>query len=119
MSKHRDIHKSYSELLKDPRWREYAARIKAECWSCRECGTEESLQVHHLGYRAGLMPWEYEDDEVMVLCDSCHSELHDYADKIWNESLRSRNKWVIYECAKAVETTIKKNALSEHAILTR
>lgn len=103
----REIHKSYADLLEEPEWHEFSKRIKAlRDHHCERCEDGSGDEVHHLGYHEGRKPWEYSDDEVMVLCELCHSEIHEYADRLWNEVLRCRNTWVIYECAKAVEQTI-------------
>lgn len=66
--------KSYSELLKDPRWQRRRLEIlQRSDFSCEECGDKEStLHVHHKLYRKNAMPWEYEDHELEALCESCH-----------------------------------------------
>lgn len=106
----REIHKSYSGLLSEPEWHEFSKLIKWQRGGkCEVCESEEHLQVHHLGYRDGIKPWEYRDDEVMVLCEVCHSEIHSHADTMWNEALKCRNVWIIYECGKAVSETLRKH----------
>ena len=37
---------------------------------------ERQLQVHHLRYRLGLAPWEYDDEELITLCIDCHKHTH-------------------------------------------
>jgi hypothetical protein len=34
------------------------------------------LHVHHKYYIKTQLPWEYPDDALITLCQSCHSELH-------------------------------------------
>lgn len=34
------------------------------------------LQVHHKLYIKGKFPWEYENDNLITLCNWCHFELH-------------------------------------------
>jgi hypothetical protein len=68
--------KTYAEKLRDPRWQEKRLRLfdKAE-WTCELCERvrpEEGLQVHHPIYLTGLNPWDYPDEIMMTLCDSCH-----------------------------------------------
>jgi len=55
---------------------------KAEftCQSCSE--TEETLHVHHKQYFKGRAVWEYSNDELVVLCDSCHRDAHDLTDEL-------------------------------------
>lgn len=36
----------------------------------------EGLNVHHKYYIKGKMPWEYEDNALIALCESCHRETH-------------------------------------------
>ena len=77
--------KSYSDLLKDPRWqKKRLAILERDGWKCRACGDgEETLHVHHCYYEASREPWDYPDKSLVVLCESCHesekSEREEYA----------------------------------------
>lgn len=53
-----------------------AARTKAVKMKCEVCGSTERLQVHHVGYKTGLLPWEYTCNDVKVLCRNCHARVH-------------------------------------------
>ena len=66
--------KSYSDKLKDPRWQKRRAEIcQRDEWKCKLCGDNyETLHVHHKRYIKGNEPWEYEDDDLVTLCESCH-----------------------------------------------
>lgn len=68
----------YLRLLKDPRWqRKRLEKLQDADWTCSCCGIKEkTLHVHHPKYRHGAMPWEYELDELEVLCDDCHEAFH-------------------------------------------
>lgn len=70
--------KSYSELLKDPRWQRKRLEIlQRDDFKCRSCGENIlTLNVHHLAYNKNIMPWEIKDDLLMTLCEKCHSALH-------------------------------------------
>lgn len=35
------------------------------------------LQVHHKKYIINHLPWEYEDDDLITLCNYCHAEVHE------------------------------------------
>ncbi len=77
------ISKSYSELLKDPRWQKKRLRIlerdKFECQSCND--TESTLNVHHcVPYRKDTKIWEYKDTELVTLCENCHKEISSIID---------------------------------------
>lgn len=103
----RETHRSYSDLLKDPRWFAFVERVKeAKKGSCDVCVSEENLQVHHLGYRP-VAPWEYQMHEVQLLCRACHLDVHIFADELWNECLKITNKWAIYECRKRLKDYIE------------
>lgn len=76
---------TYSEKLKDPRWhlfrQEFMARRRRKYErpdECDECGqdTRGALHVHHRLYRDGADPWEYEDEELRLLCEFCHERIH-------------------------------------------
>jgi hypothetical protein len=42
--------------------------------------TTKPLNVHHKRYRRGAKPWEYEANELIVLCEDCHEEWHQIKD---------------------------------------
>jgi hypothetical protein len=73
--------KSYSELLEDPRWQEKREEIiqrdNHKCMSCKNKDEDAKqlgnyLHVHHIVYKTGLKPWEYDNDDLITLCDDCH-----------------------------------------------
>ena len=68
---------AYEDLFKDPRWQRKRLEVLSEAqWRCRLCfSTEKTLNVHHKRYRRGAAPWEYENSELEVLCDSCHEAI--------------------------------------------
>ena len=66
--------KSYSEMLKDPRWQKKRLQImNRDDFTCRACGDKSTtLHVHHLAYMHDTAPWEYEDKFLVTLCENCH-----------------------------------------------
>jgi hypothetical protein len=68
----------YAEQLKHPNWqRRRLECLEAARWECENCGnTEVTLHVHHKRYVKGRMAWEYSDQELIVLCESCHDIDH-------------------------------------------
>jgi 5-methylcytosine-specific restriction endonuclease McrA len=64
----------YADKLKDPRWQKRRLEILArDDFACRNCGDGEStLHVDHKVYRRGADPWDYPDDDLQALCESCH-----------------------------------------------
>ena len=68
---------SYQEQLKDSRWVKKREEVfKAKGYVCCKCGCKNNLQVHHLKYKDGKMAWEYPLKDLIVLCEKCHSEVH-------------------------------------------
>lgn len=67
---------SYSEKLKDPRWKEFRQQILvANNFKCQICEEDKNLQVHHGYYETGLDPWNYNPDTVWCLCKNCHENV--------------------------------------------
>ena len=75
---------SYSQKLRDPRWQKKRLEVlQSQGWVCACCSAQEqTLHVHHKHYVQGREPWEYEDNQLVVLCESCHSARHDADKKI-------------------------------------
>jgi hypothetical protein len=75
---------SYSDQLKHPNWqRRRLEMLNGSGFSCSRCGnTESTLHVHHKRYVKGREVWEYGDDELAVLCESCHQDAHDNSDTL-------------------------------------
>lgn len=69
--------KSYAELLRDPRWQKKRLEIMQRAgFACERCdSTERTLNVHHRYYERGLFPWDYPDDSLVCVCDTCHRHL--------------------------------------------
>lgn len=66
--------KTYSELLRSPLWQQKRLKIlERDDFTCQHCGCKErELQVHHRVYHKGAKPWEYDDSELITLCNQCH-----------------------------------------------
>ena len=66
--------KNYSELLRSPLWQKKRLKIlERDGFTCQHCGSRErELQVHHRVYHKGAKPWEYDDSELITLCNQCH-----------------------------------------------
>jgi len=68
---------TYSEKLKDPRWKEKAKSIyRRDNNTCQLCGSNtRKLHCHHLKYETGE-PWETDDKHLITLCENCHNMEH-------------------------------------------
>lgn len=69
---------SYAEQLKRPEWQKKRLQLlESAGWECSNCGDgKTTLHVHHRQYFKGRMAWEYDNDELAVLCEPCHSAEH-------------------------------------------
>lgn len=72
----------YVQKLKDPRWQKKRLEVmQANDFCCEMCGDSESpLNVHHKEYFKGYEPWDYEINQLAVICENCHETLHDSFD---------------------------------------
>ncbi len=65
---------SYADKLQDPRWQRKRLKIlERDKFKCKKCGDEETtLHVHHKIYKKGKDPWEYDNSDLITLCEDCH-----------------------------------------------
>lgn len=99
--------KEYSEYLKNPKWQKKRLEILSrDNFSCVVCGngidTDTQVHVHHLSYRKGCMPWEYDNSNYVTLCEKCHSDVHSNKLKLCspkNKKTKTDNKtrYVFYK----------------------
>lgn len=75
---------SYSEKLKDPRWQRKRLEIMGlNNFKCEQCeSVDKTLNVHHIIYKKGAEPWEYENHELQCLCNDCHIKAHKLDDAL-------------------------------------
>jgi len=73
----------YGEKLNTDEWRSFSSGIRRRqgnfCNSCKRA--DIVLNVHHIFYESDREPWEYDDDEVIVLCAQCHHQIHEQLKK--------------------------------------
>lgn len=68
----------YLKDLQNGQWQKKRLEIlQRDSFKCLNCGSADSLVVHHLYYRYGLKPWQYKSDSLVTLCGICHTKLHD------------------------------------------
>jgi hypothetical protein len=77
---------TYWELLRHPKWQEKRLRVMQRAgFECENCGDKDTiLNVHHTYYEKGKSPWEYPDESLRCLCESCHGN----ADELRRKLLR-------------------------------
>ena len=69
----------YIELLKSPKWQKKRLEImEIDCFRCLLCADDSNqLHVHHIYYEYEKVPWDYDADLLVTLCDVCHDKIHD------------------------------------------
>lgn len=74
---------NYSDY-KNANWQkkrlEILTRDEFTCQSCSNGGEEVYLHVHHIVYIENKKVWDYPDDHLITVCDSCHKEIHNNKD---------------------------------------
>jgi hypothetical protein len=71
----------YGQLLTTYEWsikrHEILNRDKHQCQECKHTSSSSELRVHHKKYTDGSLPWEYNNDMLITLCEECHAKEHD------------------------------------------
>lgn len=70
---------TYYDLLKDPRWQKKRLEVMEQHnFKCEVCKNgDDTLYVHHGFYMKDCMPWDYPDNSLHCLCETCHASRHD------------------------------------------
>lgn len=70
---------TYWELLKHPNWQRKRLEIMERAgFECEHCGNaQETLNIHHTYYEKGLNPWDYPNESLQCLCETCHKSAQD------------------------------------------
>lgn len=72
--------RDYMEKLRDPRWQKKKNGVlERDDYTCTWCGAGlndgRNLQVHHGFYSRDYdNPWEYPNESLFTLCESCHQQ---------------------------------------------
>lgn len=65
----------YQAYLNSPKWQATRKRLyKLYDYKCDSCGSPKNLCVHHITYEN---LGEEKDEDLVVLCQRCHRQLHD------------------------------------------
>jgi hypothetical protein len=86
--------KNFYDQYKDPKWQmrrvEYINNQMADLYDCgytspmcEWCQSDDKqLHLHHIIYHKDRKVWEYDNSELILLCERCHKEFHYYQDNI-------------------------------------
>lgn len=74
----------FSEQYKHPLWQKKRLEAMEHAgFQCQSCYDEENqLHVHHKRYFKGRMIWEYDLEDLEVLCNGCHEVAHEEKDQL-------------------------------------
>ena len=104
----------YEKYLSHPKWQKYREKILAKHkYKCDVYGCKQNdLEVHHKKYEKDRKPWEYPEDNFMVLCSVHHQQAHsprglNLCKRCNTEIL---NKYIYcYPCRIIIEEELKNN----------
>ena len=67
----------YKEQIKSPKWQRKRLRIfSRDKFTCRCCKKADViLNVHHLYYKPNTAIYDYDNDALVTVCESCHEIL--------------------------------------------
>lgn len=52
--------------------------LQRDKFACTNCGSpDKTLHVHHLAYKKGRDPWEYDPEMLVTLCEECHKQVEE------------------------------------------
>lgn len=104
---------NYQEQIKSPKWQRRRLEIlNRDNFTCQICGCQEkTLNVHHLMYDKNKEIWDYDDWQLITLCEDCHDNEHNSELKnIMNiiKSLQSKGitLFEIYTLLESVDVSI-------------
>lgn len=101
---------TYLEKLKDPRWQKKRLKIfERDDFTCQFCGSKnKTLNIHHLSYKNGIEPWEYDDDLLITLCEQCHVDERDIRRDMENRLLAilAINKFSFIDIENLIEYVV-------------
>lgn len=78
---------SYAKKLKNPLWQKKRLEVLSrDNFTCKECGsTSDTLNVHHGYYAFKTEPWEYPDETLHSVCETCHKVYEEIKAALYRE----------------------------------
>ncbi len=69
---------SFQQQYSDDRWKRRAKEFRSTygrfCQSCRR--EDVVLHVHHVNYQRDVPLWDHGDEDMAMLCEACHQQIH-------------------------------------------
>ena len=73
-----EYHKTRSSFYNQPKWRNLRKEILDEQKSCYVCNSTLDPHVHHIQNRKEYPDKAYDKDNLIVMCNSCHTQYHNF-----------------------------------------
>lgn len=85
---------TYAEKLKDPRWQKKRLEVFGrDDFTCRMCGSKDkTLIVHHACYLPGSEPWDYDNNFLYTMCESCHETYYPESFIVYSSLLMEKKR---------------------------
>lgn len=108
---------TYADQLESWQWIEFRSdfleskRKPAGELYCDECGCDtpdETLHVHHKFYRRGYLAWDYDFDDLRLLCKQCHQVIHE-TEQMCRFVIRLQPPHVCYEFQAFLDALLNLN----------
>lgn len=68
-------------IYSNKQWKEFSKEmikdLGGQCFKCDRTKNETVLQIHHIVYEKGKLPWESPKEDLEILCKGCHAREHD------------------------------------------
>ena len=85
--------KDYLEALANPQWQKKRLEImQRDNFTCQFCGCKDrTLHIHHKVYEKGKKPWEYDNKDLICICEKCHENITEDSRDLYEEFLYARD----------------------------
>lgn len=65
-----------------------------------EMGPNAELHVHHKYYVLTRLPWNYSDEDLLLVCKTCHDEIHSKEKIVCYKNENDKNYFHLTACSK-------------------
>ena len=98
------MQKDYLEALASPQWQKKRLEImQRDNFTCQFCGCKDrTLHIHHKVYQKGKKPWEYENKDLITLCDKCNGYITDEKNSLYESFVSVRDDFRDFGFSDAV-----------------
>lgn len=109
---------AFSSGYQDQRWIDRAKDFRRSQGNfCRSCKRGDvPVHVHHANYTPGKELWEHDDENLTMLCESCHKQTHK-AIKVFRHIAARCNATNIAAITGLLDLMIKKHGEKETMLI--